>query len=337
MNTMPSFRLHGGQQGRRRFWIAASLFGASAVACWFVGVVELTAFCSGAAATLLVVSGLITLPDEECAFCQRARAQVDSLVAAPHVSICEDCTQRSTAVLAEKSARTGGGRWLKHLALSLPPKCPRAVSSPVFRALAFQDAAERQALISQAFAVGNPEAVCELVVRVPEAERLPSDWINLGVALEHLGRFDEAISAVEHVAGLPDEEPWLLNNRGTARLEAQPPCDEATLRALLADNVRARDLLSAKKPPGFEWPLASMWGAAAELHRRLGQPEQVRRCVATAEKLRAPTTGLLLTQARLARDEGATEEARRLLTSALEAAHPESRDAEQARSLLNAL
>jgi tetratricopeptide (TPR) repeat protein len=152
------------------------------------------------------------------------------------------------------------------------------------------------------------------------------------VAFERLGRFAEALAALEHVAGAPEHEPWLLNNRGTARLEAQP-CDEATLKSLLADNLRARDLLSERKPAGFEPVLATMYGAAAELHRQLGQADEVRRCIAAAEKLGALSADVVLTQARLARDEGAAEEARTLVARALELAHPESREAEKARVL----
>lgn len=285
---------------------------------------------------MLFLSALITLPETECAFCLRSRLGVEMMVAAPSVSICDGCTELSTAVFAEENEKKGSVDWMKRLARSLPPRCPRAMSSPVFRALASENEQERIELIRKAFAVGNPAAVCELIERVPASERTHADWVNLGVAFEHLGRFDDAIAAVEHLAGVPEQEPWLLNNRGTARLEAHP-CDESTLRQLLADNLRARELLWERKPAGFEPPLAAMWSAAAELHRRLGQAEEVRRCVAAAEKLGPASAGLLLTQARLARADGAVEEARTLTTRALEGAHPESRDAEKARVLLGEL
>ncbi len=226
--------------------------------------------------------------------------------------------------------------WIERTVLSLPRRTPRAISTPLFGAVVVKDEKQRYSLLRKAFDIGNSEAASALIMSVPEAERTPSEWVNLGVALENQGRFAEALAALTHVEAQADQEPWVLNNRGTARLESGP-CDEQVLRQLLADNQRACQLISVRKPEGFERAAAAMWGAGAELHRRLGEREETLKCLNKAAALSGPDPCRLLTHAELVLAEGRAEEARALLIQALDLAHPESRDASKARALLSDL
>jgi tetratricopeptide (TPR) repeat protein len=329
-NPFDGFRLYASAGDLGKLRIIAGLAGGLSVGFAFALVPEIAFTCGAIAATLLIVAALITAPDQECSFCRRPRVAVKLMVAGQSTSVCDECAAQSLGVVASEHAQKKDDiAWLTHAILALPNRCPRAISTPLFRACAIKDQSHREALLRKAFDIGNPGAVEELIRRSPEESRSGTDWVNLGVALELQGRFREAIEAVEHVAGMPDQEPWLLNNRGSALVELEN--DAPTLRRLLADNVRARQLLEALKPPGAESVGAAMLGAGAELHRRLGERDAALECLRSARAIGGEHPTRLITHAKL---EGNSDQGRQLLEQALELAHPESREAEEARRLL---
>lgn len=327
-----AFRLYASPRDLKKLRLWAAAFGGVALSTGWLHAPEVAIPAVGIAVTLLIISGLITVPEEECGFCRKTRIAVNLMVAGTSASICDECATLSTETFATTNEAKGDPAWLSDAIFALPSRCPRAISTPLFRACTPKDETQRERLIGKAFAVDNPEAVEELIRRSPDQGRTGRDWINLGVALERQGRFREAIEAAERVAGMPEHEPWLLNNRGSARLELEP-CDEPTLRQLLADNLRGQELLEQSKAPGHEPVVASMLGSRAELHRRLGGRAQALQCLEQARALVGDRPSFLITQAEL----GPTEAARELLERALTLAHPESRDAEKARRLLGAV
>ena len=333
LDASDKFRLHGSPRTRKLLSLASGLLAAAAmVSVLFGSNSAFVSFLSGAGA-LWALSKRIELPDVACTFCRKSRREVDLMVAGPAASMCDECATITMEVLSEESVAKKDSRWIKRMISALPLRCPLAISTPLFKASVATHKAQILELVRRAFRLGNDAAGVELLERLPVAERDGADWVNLDCALERLERFDEALAALEHVAGDPEHEPWLLNNRASIRLGAEP-CTEPVLRQLLADNLRARELLTQRKPLGFEYSCAQMWATAAELHRRLGERDEVLRCAKQSEALSKPVVDLLLTLAELAHSESRHAEAAGFLNRALETAHPESKSALKASRFL---
>lgn len=327
-----AFRLYGSQKTSRNLGRAGKVLGAAGAVALLAGAAPLAAVCSSVGLVLFLLASRVTLPELECAFCRKPRASVTLMVAGPSVAICDECTGLSMAVFNEDSQAKKSDAWLRVLLASLPYRCPRAISGPLLRAMPATTVEARARLLHRAFELGNPTAVIELIERVPEAERASSEWINLGVALENDERYLEGIAATQRIAGNPDDEPFLLNNVAAMRLHLDPT--PAELQTLLEHNQRARELISTRDPAHMAPVLASMWGTAAELHRRLGQPEAALRALREAEKVGHPAPERLVTEAHLALAAGRSAEARNRLLAVLDLAHPESREAREAARLL---
>jgi hypothetical protein len=329
-------RLHGSRQTKERLGLAAPFFLSLVFLCfiwnqalWF------SAAAAAACVLTLLVSWLLVVPDARCSLCHRPRAEVVQLVAGTSASVCDDCVVQSGAILNEDV--THGSRWPLLVLRQLPAHSPRAVTSPLLRAAPCADEKALQRLLIEAFRLANPGLVIELISRRDEAERSGSDWVNLGVAYEEEGRLDEALSAARRAGATPDNEPWMLNNVASARLEAGEQ-DPTVLRGLLADVTRALELLSTRKTsPQVERVRANMHGTRAELHRRLQEPAEAAACLREAARLEGANAWRLLVEGELARDGSRPDEARTHFTAAKLTAHPESRVFERAVALLKAL
>lgn len=336
-DTFDKFRLYASRRDRTRIHVVAAAFGGAAVGAGLANVSALFLLCIVVACTLLAIGARITVEETECAFCRKPRREVKQMVAGTSASICNECTKLSMQVLVEKSERDDDAEWIEMMLFGLPKRSPWEISSALFRASTPKDQQRLDALINRAIELDNPVALEELLRRSADAERTPREWINLGYALERQGRFREAMEALEHVAGIPEHEPWLLNNRASARVELGP-CDEPTLRELLADNLRARQLIEASKPYGFERIAAVMLGAGAKLHLHLGEREAALECLKSARAFGGDEDPeRLITQAKIVDLQGKKDEARALVQRAIELAHPESREANEARRLVETL
>ncbi len=324
-------RLYGSLRNRRILQVIATL---ALMAGLATGSPLPAVGAVGLAASLLLVAALIRIPDVECAFCRRPRREVTNLIAAISVSICDDCLPWAMTPVNEASLRAGSGRWLLDVLASLPAHSPRAISRPLILAARRTDPAQRERLIRQSFRLSNEPALIEMFALVPEDERGPSEWINLGVAFEREGRTTEALEALTHVAADPEQEPWVLNNGAASRV-AIPETDVEALKKLVGDNTRARRLIEEPRPPGWEKVMAAMLETAAELQLRLGALEPAREHLRQAERLdTVPSASRCLTEARIALAGSQPEAARRALDRVVELAHPESSEAKKANALI---
>ena len=283
------------------------------------------------AVMLALLAVRVVLPDASCSFCRKSRRDVKRLVAGPGVSICDECVGLCAQVITEEAQSKEPEQWSLATLSMLPLRCPRAISAPMFAACVCTDGKVRDRVVTEAFRLGNEPAIVALLEAVPESDRTNTDWINLGAALEGVGRAHDAESAARHATD-PMNEPWVLNNVACARL-AGGESDPIALQKLVEDVLRGRQLLEARGA-GFESIKANLCGTLAELHRRLGQPEKSAPLLVEAEQRGGLNSWRLITAARLALAAGQTDEARRKLEQATSLAHPESTDALRARELL---
>lgn len=227
------------------------------------------AFLSGLGAmTVLLLVGFgkapfappLALPDVACSFCGKSRQAVKHLVAAPRVSICDECTSLTLGVLLEQEAPN----WQLVLA-ALPPRTPRDVSSALINLVATSnEPADLRRFMLDAHRVGNPVAQVALFERIAEDARTSADWINYGVCLGELGRYAEAIAATRRSGG---SEAWVLNNVNAFTVQAEPSRREG-LQELVDGERRALQAVEAIDEKQRPTVRAAILGTLAEVQQR---------------------------------------------------------------------
>jgi tetratricopeptide (TPR) repeat protein len=300
--------------------------GLAALANWNFGT---GGFLFGLALAAVVAGLVLREPDKECSFCGASRAQVKQLVAGPAAAICDRCLPVGLKTVLELQPT----RWSLVID-ALPPHAPRAVSTPLL--VRAGEAPEREyldAVLRTCFELNNPDAARMLLEAVPEAERTAAQWINLGVVLGHLGRFDDAIAATRRAE---QSEAWVLNNVAAFMLEAEP--QRRQVQPLVDDLLRARELLATVAEATRPALRRSILVTLAELHRRQGAFIEAVAALDEAER-EGNSTGEAasewrLTRARVFLDQGRTAEAHALLCEVAKAGHPESSLTLEAHRLL---
>jgi hypothetical protein len=153
---------------------------------------------------------------QECAFCGAKRERVKFFVAGDAADICDTCVFGAMAhVASDFDKRNETVEWCRRLLGGLPGHCPRAISRPFIEMVA-GPGPDRTAIsirnaVGWCVRTGNSPLALELLEALPEAERQPSDWINLGWAFGQEGRFAEAFHVTTRP--LPEEDrPWVLTN-----------------------------------------------------------------------------------------------------------------------------
>lgn len=283
---------------------------------------------------LLIVTAWKTVaPDEACVLCERRRAVVLSLIAGEHASVCGDCavTAAGVAVIDQRARAASKSLWVMSLLRAMPDHTPNEATSGLIAFASRLPGVDRTALTHEAHRLGNHRAQVTLFEALKEDERTSMDWVNLGVALNHLHRFDEALAATRHATDR-DSAPWLLNNVAAIKLRAGQP-DATELQRLVADVEQARALIIARNAPGYEATLATFDGNLAELQLRLGQPQ---RALATLDDVgkRAPEhVRRLLTRHAALTALGRHEEAKATAVEAKNLLHPDSLDAAEVDAL----
>jgi len=227
--------------------------------------------------------------------------------------------------------------WCKGLLQGLPAGCPRAVSRPLIERLAGSErkpAAIREA-VAWCLKLGNEPFARELIEAIPEGERLPIDWINLGVALGGEGRFSEALEATEHaVQGADEHRPWVLNNVAWFRAHLRPEAPAEERVAWLAAVREAQRLLEAQRPQGWTTPMSYFIGTEAELLRLGGDLQGALAAVDRAVAVHSGIPYQLLIRSKVLAAMGRPTDARAAAEEALRKAHPESDQAAKATRLL---
>ncbi len=290
--------------------------------------------------TTLVVRALP--PEEACAWCGRARAQVRLLIAAPHVSLCDGCTAGAMGALAAQLEREDDlATWVRQTVSTLPRKCPTPISRALLEVMRGESTApaDLREVGLAAARLHNPAVVLTMLEQIPEDKRTSLDWVHLGVALGKCGRYAEALAATATALACDDgrNRPWCLNNEVWYTCRQGRELSEEERSRWLAQLDEARRLLTEQRPEGWELGLQACDGTEAELHRCSGDGAKALRALAHAETLgplngeRHLIRGRVLAAATLAAR--AREEAR----SALRDLHPESLSAQEAQELLTRL
>jgi tetratricopeptide (TPR) repeat protein len=298
-----------------------------------------------AGAALAWVGTRTTPPDQACAFCGTGREQVPFLITGTSVSICAECATGAAARSAEELDRRGElSEWTRMFLGGLPERASVALSRPYIEALVGGDRSPEwvRAAMACCFRFGHHRLAQELLETIPEPERAPLDWINLGFALGEQGRFADALAAIRRAdAGEGGAEaPWVLANTAWYELQLHPDASRDDLARWLARTVEARNGLASRLAPGTEatrHALASFRGAEAELLRRMGDADGALRALEAADAEEPPRGERLLIRARVLADLGRTDDARAHAELALGLLRPDAREAGEARRLLDAL
>jgi tetratricopeptide (TPR) repeat protein len=342
----PIFRVYASKHARRLLTLTATTVlvagSASLLAGPSTGLLSQVGWgLFGAAFALLAVVLRTRTPEEECAFCRKARPEVKLLVAGPSVAICDECANFPMAIVAEEFERRKEPReWHRRYLDCLPLRCPVALSRPLIERVAAK-AADRTALREVAalsLRLGNNEAAAEILQRIPEPDRQSQDWLSLGVGLGHCGRYDEAIAAT--VKALEGDDgtcrPVCLNNLAWFRVRSQPDAPESTRTEWLTSIAEAKRLLADRAISVDQTAyVQACHGTEAELLRSLGDREGALRALSEADKLGPHLRGeRLLIRARVLADSGQMPEAHEVARQALEVLHPDSLAAREANELL---
>lgn len=273
--------------------------------------------------------------DAECALCGTPRERVARLITGRSVAICDDCVSQATAALA--GARSEGRQaWVYECLARLPARCPLKVSRPLLEALVDQDrtAATTRAAVAWAFRLSNHAVARELLESLPEGERQPADWVNLGIALGEEGRYSDAVKATERAgaSGAGALRPLVLNNCAWFKLRARPDAS-ASERAEWLREVRDAQRLLVDEAT-LDARTAFTRGTEAELLHLLGDPDGALRALELVDRHAPHDRQRLVVRARVLASAQRLPEARRALEQALETLHPESLEAREARDLL---
>jgi tetratricopeptide (TPR) repeat protein len=298
--------------------------------------------------TLALVAMRTTSPDRACAFCGAGREQVPFLITGTSVSICPECAVGASARSAEELDRQGQRvEWARLFLGGLPERASLALSRPYVETIVGGDRSPAwvRASLACCFRFGHHRLAQELLEGIPEVERTPLDWINLGFALGEQGLVQDALAATRRAAGPADgaEAPWVLANGAWYELKLRPDAPKEEVARWLAQVVEARRTLASRHPPGSgenessRQAVAAFRGIEAELLRRLGDAAAALGALDAADA-EAPSTGeRLVIRARALADLGRTGEASAHVELALRLLRPEAREAQEARVLLEAL
>jgi tetratricopeptide (TPR) repeat protein len=278
-------------------------------------------------------------PDDACSFCHASREQVQVLIAARAVSICEQCLSLSMAAAAEDlQGRQPPRPWLRHVVDGLPRNCPRAVSRPLLEAMAdgSTDPATLREVAGACGRLSNDEVAAEMLQRIPESDRGTMDWLSLGAALGRIGRPREALAATEAALKVDDgtHRAACLNNRVWHGIRHQSGAPADTRAAWLRDLDEARRLLDEKRPPGWQPLMQCLHGTEAEVRSAGDDLKGALQALAEAEKLGPFSGERHLIRARAFARAGEPL-GRADAQKVLELVHPESLEAIEARALLS--
>ena len=336
---MVDVRVHVSDRGAR--WLVGST--------WLLALAWLVAFglgsppvgwiLVGACLALAVFARAARRPDDACSFCHASRQQVQLLIAARAVSICEQCLSLSMAAAAEDLQSKNPPRpWLRHVVDGLPRNCSRAVSRPLLEAMAegSTDHATLRAVADACVRLSNPEVAVELLQRIPEGDRQTTDWLDLGSALGRIGRNGEGLAATEAALKGDDgtRRAVCLNNRVWHGVRHQPGAPPDIRADWLRDLDEARRLLAEKRPQGWQAIMQCLHGTEAEVRSAADDLQGALQALAEAEKLGPLGGERHLIRARAFARAGDPPLGRADAEKVLELMHPESREAVEARALL---
>ena len=134
-------------------------------------------------------------PAEElsCSFCNRSRAEVQFLVAAPGASICENCVQICIRVVEQDNPGLG---LMRHAAEELALTFEEPSRARLFLAAALELSAVDEAATREfghwAMARAQPHAGLRALQRIDAERRTPTDWIALSFGHSELGEYAES-------------------------------------------------------------------------------------------------------------------------------------------------
>ena len=331
-------RLHGSRAAQR---VLVAVAGLSFVAALVVAGLSpplrwLALPLLGVASLAIPLALPVRAPEQACSFCGTTRRNLKSLLAGDATSICDGCARAAMKALAEHAGQRGDAEaWCGGLIHLLPPQCPRSLSRPFVERLVgkARTAAGLRNAAGWALRLGNEPQARELLEELPESERQPWDWVNLGVALSDEGRDAEALAATERAAGDPWLRPWVLNNAVWFRTQLQPGVSAADRARWLEELEEAVRLLEAARPEGWKESLGWFRATEAEVRRRSGDLEGALRALQRAEAEHPLAGEQLWRRAIVLSELGRRDDARAELERALKVLHPEGRGAAEARGL----
>jgi hypothetical protein len=332
-------RVHVSEKGSRWLVAATALSAFGWLAAFVLGSPPVGWILLGATLVLAVLVRAARRPEDECSFCHASRQQVDLLIAATAVSICERCLPLSAAAAAEDlQGRQPPRPWLRHVVDGLPRNCPRNVSRALLAAMADEsaDPVMLREVAALCVRLSNPEIAAEVLQRIPASERLTGDWAALANALGRIGRNGEALAAAEAALKCDDgtHRVVCLNNRVWYGVRHQSGAPSDIRADWLRDLEEAKRLLAEKRPDGWQAVMQYLHGTEAEVRSAGDDLQGALQALAEAEKLGPLGGERHLIRARVFARAGDPPLGRADAQKALDLLHPESLEAVEARALL---
>lgn len=271
--------------------------------------------------TLLVVSWRIVVPDASCVLCQRPRLEVLALIAGENAGVCDACSVTAAALSTrDQFARaTSRALWAMSVLHVLPELTPNSASTGLLLHAATLEGVDRNAVLAEAERLCNHHVKVTLYEAIEAAARSPSEWINYGVALNAVGRHEDALAATRRATDAPNE-PWLLNNVAAIKLRM----GTTDFEALHADCSRAQALLKEQKPHSWEAALTIFINNLAELELKLGRPQLALERLDESVKRAPANVRSLLTRYAALTALGRHDEAKAVAAEAQRVAHPDA-------------
>jgi len=278
-----------------------------------------------------------------CALCGRPWAQCTRMVEGLKGALCIDCVAPTVSAFEGPDSLALSLRVLMDVLSHKNPKTPLPESRRLLDAVVALGGADPLMLRSaawRAIRISHFDAAVEILERIADKDRVPSDAINAAFACYRLGRYQAGLTWLGGLdpAALDavNRALYLLNHAALA-LEHEPEASAARLDEL-ASRIEEARMLVLMLPIDADQQRRYLAGVAEGQARhafRTGNPKRAIERSQDARKLAdEPSTSALLLEGDAHAALGDHQAAHAVWLEALKAAHPECRDAQQARKRL---
>jgi tetratricopeptide (TPR) repeat protein len=273
------------------------------------------------------------MAEMRCALCGRLRAECTRLVEGARGALCIDCVAPAVTAFESGDSIALTLRVVEDVLANLPPKTPTARARAVIdaaAALAEGDADALRRIAHEALRLSQPASAIALLERIPT--RRPVDAIHIAYACWRLGRVAAGMSALDAAgdprALPPNEQIPALLVRVALRLESEPAPPPRTLDELRAILEEART--AAERYAAREFLIGVAEGRAI-CALRAGDPAGALAALEAGRRHGDLGAHGLLVEGDARAALGDHRAASDAWTRAWKAAHPDSREALEAR------
>jgi len=274
-----------------------------------------------------------------CALCGKSRAEVPRLVEGERGAVCVDCVAPAVTAFEAGDSIALTLRVVEDVLAHLPPKTPTARARAVIdaaTALAEGDDATLRRIAREALRLSQPATAMALLERLKA--RTPADEVNIAYACWRQGRAQQGLAALEAVGDGRGLEPGVriaaLLVRVALRLDAErDPAPRAIeeLRALLEEARVATERYALFDGPAARELLLGVAEGRAACALRAGDPSGALAALEAGRRHGELGASALLLEGDVRAALGDHRGASDCWTRAWKAAHPDSREALEAR------